>query len=188
MVRHLRYSPAAAPTSSRNLAMSLVGVLPKKRPHSLLNCEALAYPTCRLAVPASIIGDNIRRLASARHGHCRPSEVEVRIPDRPFRQPPAFSPRRARARRCGASHTVFQDQCTERRVHPEVRAGITDVRDEHRSDPHECPVASTVCGTLVPWLATVHLGENLTNRRADAEDTDLRETSAQAGWVHPPII
>src|SRR5208337_5270577 len=61
-----RHSPAAAPTRSRSLAMSLVGVLPKKRPYSRLNCEGLTYPTCLLAVPASIIGDNIRRLASWR--------------------------------------------------------------------------------------------------------------------------
>ena len=46
--------------------MSLVGAFPKKRPYSLLNCEVLKYPTCWLAPVASIIADNIRRLASWR--------------------------------------------------------------------------------------------------------------------------
>src|SRR5271157_5758563 len=58
----------AVPTCSRSLTMSLVGAFPKKRPYSLLNCEALTYPTCRPAEPASIIGDNISRLVSP-HQH-----------------------------------------------------------------------------------------------------------------------
>src|SRR5208337_4159737 len=54
--------------------MSLVGALPKKRLYSLLNCEALTYPTCELALLASIIVDNMRRLASCRRNtfwNCR---------------------------------------------------------------------------------------------------------------------
>jgi len=50
-----------SPSCSRSRATSFVGASPKKRPYSLLNCEALIYPTCRLAVPASIIADSIRR-------------------------------------------------------------------------------------------------------------------------------
>ena len=50
--------------SWRSLAMSRVGAFPKKRLYSLLNCDALRYPTRWLAVPASIIADNMSRLAS----------------------------------------------------------------------------------------------------------------------------
>jgi len=56
---HLRESLHArsiAPACSRNRAISCVGALPKNRPYSLLNWDAPAYPTLRLAVPASIIG------------------------------------------------------------------------------------------------------------------------------------
>jgi len=44
--------------------MSLVGALPKNRPYSRLNCEALRYPTRRLASPASIIAVSMSRRAS----------------------------------------------------------------------------------------------------------------------------
>jgi hypothetical protein len=50
--------------SWRKVAMSFVGALPKNRLYSRLNCEALTYPTRWLAVPASIIVDNMSRLAS----------------------------------------------------------------------------------------------------------------------------
>ena len=43
---HAALSGLAPPAKSlRNLAMSLVGALPKKRLYSLLNCDALKYPT-----------------------------------------------------------------------------------------------------------------------------------------------
>ena len=61
-----RATSTAVRPSSRNRAMSLVGALPKKRPYSLLNCDALKYPTWRLAALASIMVDNMRRLASWR--------------------------------------------------------------------------------------------------------------------------
>jgi len=74
-VRHLRYSSV-----TRHPFTQLGDVLgwrtPKKRPYSQLNCEALTYPTCRLAVPASIIADSIRYLASWRRStfwYCRGS-------------------------------------------------------------------------------------------------------------------
>src|SRR5664280_1771612 len=44
--------------------MSLFGVFPKVRPYSLLNWDAERYPTRRLAMPASIIVESIRRPAS----------------------------------------------------------------------------------------------------------------------------
>jgi hypothetical protein len=52
--------------SCRKRATSLVGALPKKRLYSRLNCEALRHPTCWLAEPASIMVDNISRLATCK--------------------------------------------------------------------------------------------------------------------------
>ena len=51
--------PPANPQTSawasfRNLAISLPGAIPNKRLYSLLNCEALKYPTRCPAVPAAI--------------------------------------------------------------------------------------------------------------------------------------
>lgn len=60
----IRYALATASTCSLSRAMSLFGVFPKVRPYSLLNWDAERYPTRRLAMPASIIVDSIRRPAS----------------------------------------------------------------------------------------------------------------------------
>lgn len=57
-------SAAAPKPSSRNRWMSFVGALPKKRPYSRVNCDALRYPTRRAAFPASIIVVSISRRAS----------------------------------------------------------------------------------------------------------------------------
>lgn len=64
--------------------MSLVGALLKKRPYSLLNWDALRYPTCRHATVASVIVDSMIRLASWRRStfwYCRGlMEVTERLP------------------------------------------------------------------------------------------------------------